>query len=151
MEIVHPMGRCHLNWAKIAELYYSVWKLSWRTWYVSRKYFDRFQRSCILFYFRFGEELCAWIKFHPDQDTTATDLVMEDIKSFLKKQLAHFKIPKYMMAVNEFPTTVTGKVQKFKMREESIEKLKLQKWNFIKDYTIPLWYFILILKTSGHK
>ena len=79
-------------------------------------------------YFRFGEELCAWIKFNQDQDTTEeTDLVMEDIKSYLKKQLAHFKIPKYMMIVNEFPTTVTGKVQKFKMREESIEKLKLQK------------------------
>ena len=87
----------------------------------------KYSLIAFFFYFRFGEELCAWIKFNPDQDTTETDLVMEDIKSFLKKQLAHFKIPKYMMIVNEFPTTVTGKVQKFKMREESIEKLKLQK------------------------
>ena len=69
---------------------------------------------------RFGEELCAWIKLKED-----CKISVEDMKSTLKGQLAHFKIPKYVMFVDEFPTTVTGKVQKFKMRTESIERLRL--------------------------
>jgi fatty-acyl-CoA synthase len=73
---------------------------------------------------RFGEELCAWIKLKPD--TNADKINVDDIKAYCKGQLAHFKVPKYAIFVNEFPTTVTGKVQKFIMREESIIKLKIQ-------------------------
>ena len=68
---------------------------------------------------RFGEELCAWIKLK--KDTTEK----EDIKNFCKTKLAHFKVPKYVLFVDEFPMTVTGKIQKFKMREESIDMLKM--------------------------
>ena len=67
---------------------------------------------------RFGEELCAWIKLK--SGSFGDEL---GIKTFCKAKLAHFKIPKYIMFVDEFPTTVTGKIQKFKMREESIKKL----------------------------
>ena len=69
---------------------------------------------------RFGEELCAWIKLKDN-----CQFSVDDVKSALKGQLAHFKIPKYIIFVDEFPTTVTGKVQKFKMRTESIERLGL--------------------------
>ncbi|XP_071787632.1 medium-chain acyl-CoA ligase ACSF2, mitochondrial-like [Asterias amurensis] len=62
---------------------------------------------------RLGEIVCAWIKLKEGQ--TATE---EEIKEFCKGEMAHFKIPKIVHFVSEFPLTVTGKVQKFKMREE---------------------------------
>ena len=71
---------------------------------------------------RFGEELCAWIKLKSNDEITKVD----EIKEFCKKKLAHFKVPKYILIVDEFPTTVTGKIQKFKMREISIEKLSIK-------------------------
>ena len=70
---------------------------------------------------RFGEELCAWIKLKSSQENCSVD----EIKAFCKQKLAHFKVPKYILFVDEFPTTVTGKIQKFKMREMSIEKLRI--------------------------
>ena len=72
---------------------------------------------------RFGEELCAWIKLKSNDETCTVD----EMKSFCKQKLAHFKVPKYFLFVDEFPTTVTGKIQKFKMREISIEKLNIDK------------------------
>ena len=71
---------------------------------------------------RFGEELCAWIKLKSNDEITKVD----EIKAFCKQKLAHFKVPKYILIVDEFPTTVTGKIQKFKMREISIEKLSIK-------------------------
>ena len=73
---------------------------------------------------RYGEEICAWIKLHQGQTAT-----VEEIREFCKGQIAHFKIPRYVEFVDAFPMTLTGKVQKFVMREETISKLglKLQK------------------------
>jgi len=65
--------------------------------------------------------------FHHGGDTPCGKTVTEDeIREFCKDNMAHFKIPKYIRFVEEFPMTVTGKLQKFKMREEMI---KLQKEN----------------------
>ena len=67
---------------------------------------------------KFGEELCAWIVLR--SGASATD---EDIRAFCRGQIAHFKIPRYVKFVGEFPSTVTGKVQKFVMRQQMIEDL----------------------------
>ncbi|MBV8448056.1 MAG: AMP-binding protein [Hyphomicrobiales bacterium] len=69
---------------------------------------------------RFGEELCAWVKLKPGEAAAA-----EEIQAFCKNQIAHYKIPRYFRFVDEFPMTVTGKVQKFIIRERMIEELKL--------------------------
>ena len=69
---------------------------------------------------KYGEELCAWVKLREGE--SATD---EEIKSFCKGQIAHFKIPRYIRFVDDFPMTVTGKVQKFIMREETMRELGL--------------------------
>ena len=69
---------------------------------------------------KYGEEVCAWIKLRPG--ATATE---EEIRDFCRDKIAHFKIPRYIRFVKEFPMTVTGKVQKFKMRETMIEELGL--------------------------
>ncbi|XP_030836293.1 medium-chain acyl-CoA ligase ACSF2, mitochondrial-like [Strongylocentrotus purpuratus] len=68
---------------------------------------------------RMGEELCAWIRLKAGQEATP-----EEIKSFCKGKISHFKIPRYIEFVDEFPLTVTGKVQKFKMRQVMEEKMK---------------------------
>ena len=67
-----------------------------------------------------GEELCAWIVLREDEQATE-----EDIKSFCRGQIAHYKVPKYIRFVDAMPMTVTGKVQKFAMRDEMIRALKL--------------------------
>ena len=69
---------------------------------------------------KYGEELCAWVKLKPDVAATA-----EEIQNFCKGQIAHYKIPRYVKFVDAFPMTVTGKVQKFVMREEMIKELGL--------------------------
>jgi fatty-acyl-CoA synthase len=69
---------------------------------------------------KFGEELCAWIRLKPGE--TATE---EEIRAFCQGQIAHYKIPRFVRFVEEFPMTVTGKVQKFLMRERMIEELGL--------------------------
>ena len=66
---------------------------------------------------RFGEEVCAWIQLKRP-GTTA-----EDVKAFCKGQIAHFKIPKHISFVDEFPMTVTGKIRKIEMREKMTEQL----------------------------
>ena len=61
---------------------------------------------------KFGEELCAWVKLR-----TGMDLTAEDLRSFCRDQIAHYKIPRHVRFVEEFPMTVTGKMQKYLMRE----------------------------------
>jgi fatty-acyl-CoA synthase len=67
---------------------------------------------------RYGEELCAWIKLK--DGSIATE---EDIRGFCRGQITHFKIPRYVRFVDAYPMTVTGKVQKFVMREMMTEEL----------------------------
>ena len=61
---------------------------------------------------KLGEELCACIKLRPGGRVDG-----EEIRDYCKGRLAHFKVPRYVEFVNEFPLTVTGKVQKFRLRE----------------------------------
>ncbi len=70
---------------------------------------------------RYGEELCAWVVVNP-----GADLDEDAVRDYCRKRMAHFKVPRYVMFVDQFPMTITGKVQKFKMREESVEELGLQ-------------------------
>jgi len=70
---------------------------------------------------KYGEELCAWIKMRSD----ATPLDSDAVREYCSGRLSHYKIPRYVMVVDEFPMTVTGKVRKVAMREESAEKLGL--------------------------
>lgn len=70
---------------------------------------------------RYGEEIVAWIKLKPGETAEA-----EEIRAFCRGQIAHFKIPRYVKFVDSFPMTVTGKIQKFRMREQSIEELHLE-------------------------
>lgn len=69
---------------------------------------------------RYGEELCAWIRLKPGEAATA-----EEIQAHCRDQIAHYKVPRYIRFVDEFPMTVTGKVQKFLMRQRMIEELGL--------------------------
>ena len=71
---------------------------------------------------KFGEEVAAWIKLHEGQ--TASE---SEIREFCKGRLAHFKIPTYIRFVDEFPMTVTGKVQKYLIRESMAEELGQKK------------------------
>ena len=61
---------------------------------------------------KFGEEICAWIRLR--DDATMTE---EDVRAFCRGQIAHYKVPRYVRFVGDFPMTVTGKMQKFLMRE----------------------------------
>jgi fatty-acyl-CoA synthase len=70
---------------------------------------------------RMGEELMAWIVVRD-----GADLTEEDLRAFCKDRIAHFKVPRYVKFVDEFPMTVTGKVQKFVMRQMAIEELGLE-------------------------
>jgi len=70
---------------------------------------------------RMGEELMAWVVLREGADATA-----DELQAFCRERVAHFKVPRYVKFTTEFPMTVTGKVQKFKMREEAIEELGLQ-------------------------
>jgi fatty-acyl-CoA synthase len=69
---------------------------------------------------RLGEELMAWVV--PRAGATLTE---DEVRDFCKGQIARYKIPRYVKLVDSFPMTVTGKVQKFKMRETAIEELGL--------------------------
>jgi fatty-acyl-CoA synthase len=70
---------------------------------------------------RYGEEICAWVKLRPD--VAASE---EEIRAFCRDQIAHYKVPRYVKFVDEFPMTVTGKIQKFIMRERTIAELGLK-------------------------
>ena len=69
---------------------------------------------------RYGEEVMAWVQLRDGADTTG-----EDIKEFCRASIAHYKVPRYIKFTDTFPMTITGKIQKFKMREQSIEELGL--------------------------
>jgi fatty-acyl-CoA synthase len=68
---------------------------------------------------RYGEELMAWVIAGPD-----ADLDPEEVRDFCRGRIAHFKVPRYVKLVDAFPMTVTGKVQKFKLREQAIAELE---------------------------
>jgi fatty-acyl-CoA synthase len=70
---------------------------------------------------KYGEELCAWIVLKPGERLDA-----EGVREFCQGQIAHYKIPRHIRFVEGFPTTVTGKVQKFAMREAMIAELDLK-------------------------
>ena len=70
---------------------------------------------------RYGEELMAWIQLIP-----GSELTEDEIKDYCRGKIAHFKIPRYISFVTEFPMTVTGKVRKVEMREKAIADLGLQ-------------------------
>jgi len=69
---------------------------------------------------KYGEEICAWIVLKPGNDCAE-----DEIREFCRNQIAHYKVPRYIRFVQEMPMTVTGKAQKFMMRERMIEELKL--------------------------
>jgi len=69
---------------------------------------------------KYGEELCAWIRLRP-----GAELDVAEVREYCRGKIAHYKIPRYVRFTAEFPMTVTGKVQKFKMRETSIAELDL--------------------------
>jgi fatty-acyl-CoA synthase len=70
---------------------------------------------------RYGEELCAWVVLHD-----GAELDEEAVKDFCRGKIAHYKVPRYVRFVVEFPMTVSGKVQKYKMREISTAELGLE-------------------------
>jgi fatty-acyl-CoA synthase len=69
---------------------------------------------------RFGEEILAWVKLRAGESATE-----DEIRDFCREHLAHFKTPRYIKFVDSFPTTVTGKIQKYRIRQQAIEELGL--------------------------
>ncbi|MFF7860690.1 AMP-binding protein [Pseudomonas monteilii] len=67
---------------------------------------------------RYGEEIVAWIKLHPGHSAT-----VEELQGWCKARIAHFKVPRHIRFVDEYPMTVTGKVQKFRMREITVAEI----------------------------
>jgi fatty-acyl-CoA synthase len=70
---------------------------------------------------KYGEELCAWVKVR-----SGSELSTEQVREFCIGKIAHYKVPRYVRFTDGFPMTVTGKVQKFKMRETSVAELGLE-------------------------
>ena len=70
---------------------------------------------------KYGEELCAWIRMKAGRPPLDADAV----RAYASGKLSHYKIPRYVLVVDEFPLTVTGKVRKVEMREHSIAELGL--------------------------
>ncbi len=70
---------------------------------------------------KYGEEIMAWVQVNEGASVTA-----QDVRDFCKGRIAHYKIPRYVQVVDEFPMTVTGKIQKFKLRDKAIEDLGLE-------------------------
>ncbi len=69
---------------------------------------------------RYGEALMAWVVLRP-----GADVGEDELREFCRGQIAHYKIPRYFKFVDSYPMTVTGKVQKFKMRETAVQELGL--------------------------
>ncbi|MFK0092116.1 fatty acid CoA ligase family protein [Pseudomonas sp. NPDC090592] len=67
---------------------------------------------------KYGEEIVAWVRLHPGHSASE-----DELREWARARIAHFKVPRYFRFVDEFPMTVTGKVQKFRMREISVEEL----------------------------
>ncbi len=70
---------------------------------------------------KFGEEILAWIKLRAGESATA-----DEIRAFCRERMAHFKTPRYVKFVDGFPTTVTGKIQKYRIRQQAIDELGLR-------------------------
>ncbi len=70
----------------------------------------------------YGEEVVAWIQLHAGESCTE-----DEIRDYCKNRIAHFKIPKYIRFVDTFPMTVTGKLQKFKMREQMQQEMGIER------------------------
>jgi fatty-acyl-CoA synthase len=70
----------------------------------------------------FGEEVCAWVRARPGVSLSA-----EEVRGYCQGRMAHYKVPRYVLFTEEYPTTVTGKVQKFELRAWAVERLGLQK------------------------
>jgi fatty-acyl-CoA synthase len=70
---------------------------------------------------RYGEELCAWV-----MRRAGAEITEDDVRAYCRGQIAGYKIPRYVLFVDDWPMTVSGKVMKYKMREESIQRLGLQ-------------------------
>ena len=70
---------------------------------------------------KYGEEVLAWVKLKEGQTASA-----DEVRDFCRDRIAHYKIPRYIKFVEEFPMTVTGKIQKYKIRDAAIEELQLQ-------------------------
>jgi fatty-acyl-CoA synthase len=68
---------------------------------------------------KMGEEVCAWVQLRPGEKMTE-----EELKGFCRDKITHFKIPRYIRFVSEYPMTVTGKMQKFLMREQMAAELE---------------------------
>ena len=71
---------------------------------------------------RYGEELCVWVRLRDG----APELTAENLREFAAGKLAHYKIPRYVLMVDEFPMTITGKIRKVEMREKSVGVLGLE-------------------------
>jgi fatty-acyl-CoA synthase len=71
---------------------------------------------------RFGEEICAWVRLRP-----GAALTEEQVRDFCRGRIAHYKVPRYVVFVDDYPTTVTGKVQKFRLHELGVERFGLGK------------------------
>jgi fatty-acyl-CoA synthase len=78
---------------------------------------------------KYGEELCAWVQLREG----VADLSAEAVREFATGRLAHYKIPRYVLVVDDFPMTVTGKVRKVEMREKSVGLLDLGEAAAIKN------------------
>jgi fatty-acyl-CoA synthase len=70
---------------------------------------------------KYGEEIMAWVRLREGEAAST-----EELREYCRDKIAHYKIPRYVKFVEVFPTTVTGKVQKFIMREQSIKELGLE-------------------------
>jgi len=70
---------------------------------------------------RYGEEVCAWVRLRSGET-----LDEEEVRAYCKGQIAHYKIPRYVRVVDGFPMTITGKIQKFVMREQMVKELGLK-------------------------
>ena len=70
---------------------------------------------------RYGEEIMAWVIARAD-----CEIDPEEVREFCRGKIAHFKVPRYVEPVDEFPMTITGKIQKFKLRERAIEEKGLK-------------------------
>lgn len=70
---------------------------------------------------KYGEEVMAWI-----QTDDGEDISIDEVKEFCQGRIAHYKVPRYVAATKEFPLTVTGKIQKFKLRDDAVELFGLR-------------------------
>jgi fatty-acyl-CoA synthase len=70
---------------------------------------------------KYGEEIMAWVVVRP-----GLELSEDGVKAYCRGKIAHFKVPRYVRFTEDFPMTVTGKIQKFKMRQMAVEELGLQ-------------------------